>query len=1143
MHKHSSCFVEVDDGHSGSLAVRVTKLLVIVGIVLFLFIDAGVPGFSQADRHGDEWVAMVVSVQGKVQSRREGESRWVAVELNDLIFAGDMIRVGEKSRAAVLLRNETTMRLDENTAVTFAGQDDEENFLMRLMSGAAHFFSRTPGGFKVITPFVNATIGGTEFSMTVDEAQTTITVFEGHVFAENESGSLILAKGHSAKAPRGRSPEPFIVLQPRDAVQWALYYPPIIDYRPEDFPDSDDASWQAGVRRSLELYMANDLPGAFAAIEMETSGIQDPRFFVYRAGLFLSVGRVEEATDDIQRVLVDEPQNGHALALRSIIELARNEKGKALQLATQAAVLAPQFSSSWIALSYSQQAGFDLKGALASLRKAAELSPESALVRARLAELLLSLGYLDQSIKAAERAVELNPRLARTQMVLGFAYLTQIKTKEARKAFEKAIRMDQADPLPRLGLGLAKIRDGKLEEGRKEIEIAVILDPNNSLIRSYLGKAYYEEKKESRAKEQYETAKELDPLDPTPFFYDAVLKQTLNRPVEALEDLEKSIALNDNRAVFRSRLQLDQDLAARSVSHARIYDDLGFQQIALAEGWKALTFDPANYSAHRLLADSYAALPRHEIARVSELLQAQLLQPLNTNPLQPELAESKLFIPATLGPSEATVNEFNALFNRNRTALLSSGIAGEHGTLGEEIVQSGLWGRFSYSLGQYHYETDGFRQNNDFKRDIYNAFTQVSLTPQTTVQAEYRYVDADQGDLLVRFDPDAYDRELQDKGRTKSVRFGLRHSFTPHSDLLASASYRAYDMDTSYGMGEAKTEMNGYGMEAQHIFHKERFSLVSGAGYFSSDRKENLSFFPDYTSCTDANINHRNLYVYSLINYPASVTWTVGCSFDVFDGGLLKLDTERFNPKFGVTWNLLPGTTLRAAAFSAFKRTLLSDQTLEPTQVAGFNQFFDDGEGTDSWRYGVGVDQKLSSRLYAGAEYSRRDLDSRGVFIEEIVQGDLEEHLVRAYLYWTPHPWFAASPEYQFEQFRNSRSLLANNLEHLDTHRVSLGMGFYHPSGLLVRLKPAFVCQEGKFLGGYEFLEDEGRLVPVIEPGDSHFFVLDAAVGYRLPKRTGIITLEGRNLFDKSFRFQDTDPANPRLIPERSILARITFSF
>ena len=65
------------------------------------------------------------------------------------------------------------------------------------------------------------------------------------------------------------------------------------------------------------------------------------------------------------------------------------------------------------------------------------------------------------------------------------------------------------------------------------------------------------------ANDQYGMAQTLDPKDPTPYFYDAIKKQSINRPVEALEDMQKAIDLNDDRAVYRSKLLLDADLAAR----------------------------------------------------------------------------------------------------------------------------------------------------------------------------------------------------------------------------------------------------------------------------------------------------------------------------------------------------------------------------------------------------------------------------------------------------------------------------------------------------------------------------------------------------------------------------------------------------
>src|SRR5262249_6217101 len=109
-------------------------------------------------------------------------------------------------------------------------------------------------------------------------------------------------------------------------------------------------------------------------------------------------------------------------------------------------------------------------------------------------------------------------------------------------------------------------------------------DPNNALIRSYLGKAYFEEKRTGLDEREYAVAKELDPKDPTPWFYDAITKQTTNRPVEALHDLQQAIERNDNRAVYRSRLLLDAELAPRSATLGRIYRDLASQQLPWGEG-------------------------------------------------------------------------------------------------------------------------------------------------------------------------------------------------------------------------------------------------------------------------------------------------------------------------------------------------------------------------------------------------------------------------------------------------------------------------------------------------------------------------------------------------------------------------------
>ncbi|PLX52544.1 MAG: TonB-dependent receptor, partial [Desulfobulbaceae bacterium] len=906
----------------------------------------------------EQWVAKAVSVEGKVEAKRDGETQWQQVQPDETFCAGDQIRVLDESRADLSFANQPLLRLDQNSTITLAGMEEESSGLadlfksaakLDLIEGAAHFFSRLPRNLEVRTGFVNAGVEGTEFFIKVADNKTFISVFEGKVLAANESGNLSLTSGQSAVAEAGKAPVLQVVAQPRDAVRWALHYPPVLDG-----------------------------PG--------------PDSLVNEAAQLLSVGRVDEAGSKIKQALSADPANSGALSLQTIIAVVQNDKEGAMNAANKAVAADPSSATAQIALSYAQQAGFDLESARVTLEKAVELEPDNALAWARLAELHSSFGDLDKALEAAQKAVELNPNLSRTQTVLGFAYLTQINTIDARTAFNKAIELDQADSLPRLGLGLAKIRDGKLEEGRREIEIAASLDSNSSLIRSYLGKAYYEEKRTDLDGREYAIAKELDPNDPTPWFYDAIRKQTINQPVEALHDLQTAIELNDNRAVYRSKLMLDSDLAARSASLARIYSDLGFQQRALVEGYNSVNTAPTNYSAHRFLADSYAALPRHEIARVSELLQSQLLQPANMTPIQPQLAESSLGLVSSGGAAGASFSEFNPLFNRNQIAFQASGLIGENSTKGGEAVISGIYKKLSFSGGYSSFDTDGWGTNHDQDDVIANIFGQLELTHKTSIQAEYRNREIDNGDWAQYFFEDNFFPTYRQKDEMDTYRIGIRHQFTPRSIVIGNFSYQDMTDNLTIGFYDPvgffepydlelifpyNTDQEAHSGELQHLFSAEKIKTVAGVGYFSIEQDLSSAFevyyipdeppsliFADGPYLQKFDIDHVNFYLYSYIQMLKDITVTLGASYDSFEldetTGDQNLDNDQFNPKLGISWDLTPDTTLRGAAFKTFKRTLITDQTLEPTQVAGFNQFYDDVNATDSWRYGGAVDQKFT---------------------------------------------------------------------------------------------------------------------------------------------------------------------------------------
>ncbi len=143
------------------------------------------------------------------------------------------------------------------------------------------------------------------------------------------------------------------------------------------------------------------------------------------------------------------------------------------------------------------------------------------------------------------------------------------------------------------------------------------------------------------------------------------------------------------------------------------------------------------------------------------------------------------------------------------------------------------------------------------------------------------------------------------------------------------------------------------------------------------------------------------------------------------------------------------------------------------------------------------------------------------------------EKLFRAYLFWTPHKWLALSAEYLYEDF-DMDPAVAEGAREVKTHYVPLGISFFHPSGIGACVRGTYVDQEGLF--------DRRMNAGVYESGGDNFWVFDAAISYRLPKRYGFITAGVTNLFDKEFNYHNADRDNPRFQPDRAFFAKLTLA-
>ncbi|MDG4553580.1 MAG: tetratricopeptide repeat protein, partial [Candidatus Competibacter sp.] len=790
----------------------------------------------------------IVSVAGTAEVLRRG--RWQPVGVGELLAVGEVVRTGEGSRAAVLLANGAQIKLNGHSQLELkqvaprivpAANGVLQNVL-RLLSGEIWVRDNNQL-LEIQTLPATATIRGTEFNLALAPADVArLAVLDGLVEFGNPQGSVLVAANEQASARVGEAPRKTVLINPLDAVQWSLYYPDVI--------------------------------GAPAAGEQRGADRPSSRYWVRAAQDHLLRGQVAAARQAIDRALALDPKDSLAYSLRSNIELVQNREAEALADAERAVAADSSSSPAYLSLSLARQAEFNLDAALAAARKAVELDPNNARALIQQSSLLFGMGQLREAVNVAKQARQRAPDDAMVNTVWGFLQLARNRVEEAREAFQTAIGQDSTLGLPQLGLGLVLFRHNQTDQAIEAMRKATLLEPKVSLYNSYLGKAFYEDKQNQPAQHYLEAAKQLDPHDPTPWYYDAIRLQSVNRPVEAVENLQKSIELNDDRGVYRSRLLLDEDLAARSATLGRIYNEVGFTELGLQEGWQSVNRDPTNYSAHRLLADSYAALPGLEQARVSQLLQAQLLQPINITPVQPQMAETRLLMPSALTTS--SLYEFTPLFVQNQPTLWASALGGSQSTWGDELIVSGLTDRAAYSLGQFHYQSNGYRENNDLKNDIYDLFGQVAVSPYFNLQAEYRHRETVNGDLQSSFN-DIFSRSKRRNIDQDIARIGANYSLSPQANLIASFIYTDRDDNVDFLSFSSGLVQKTYQTEAQLLYKADRFNVITGLGIYSAD-------YHYYGLQQPSTTGGQNIgYSYATLKLPGDVIGTVGLSYQSND--------------------------------------------------------------------------------------------------------------------------------------------------------------------------------------------------------------------------------------------------------------------
>lgn len=1060
-------------------------------------------------------VGKVYALQGKAERRSAGQAIWTSVDPASKFFSGDTLRTLSGCRLGLVLNDGALIRLNENSQMTFRLEAQTSN--LNFQTGQAHYFSRVDAHPKIETPIVSGSIRGTEFALNVSNQKVSFAMLDGVVELANKYGALVVGEGEEANVKSGQAPVKQLLLRPQDAVQWAIYFP-------------------AQLFAELGTYHS----GRLATI---------PELLVS--------GQFERAEGVLgsESLVGAESERSLREALWALLAIAKNQRDLGIDHIQKALHAAPNSEVILLIASYVYQANLNLKKALEWAEQALETYPNSSAAKLRVAELYLSFGDTETGSKLITAVLKGNPENSLALMLKGFVELTTGQATVAKELFLKSIALDPSAGMPHLGLGLSYIKEGDLRAGEAEIEKAIQLEPTTAVYRSYLGKAFFENDDYARAQSELDNAIKFDPNDPTPYLYRSYLKLANFSPIEALWDLEDSIAKNDNRAVYRSSLLLDQDQGIRSAGLSQVFSALGFGEVARVEASRSLQHDYSNYSAHFLKAASHQSNgPVFNQAALTENLTASLLAPVGYNSL------------LLAAGGQASLNEYNSLFERPTQRLSIAGYGNTfENTIENEIRAVGSTQEYSYFLRYANTYSDGYRTNDHFRQNILRGLAQVQLSPNDIGLLDISLGFLNQGDNGQYPDSSFNDSDLELKLRDLSGRVGYHHTFSQQSHLIAQLvgvrsklTSRDDQLERDLGVDLVDTEAmtveqlpvlsllnektkqtsRGYHADIAQIWDSELVSLVAGAGVSrlnSNDEEKSdiiesdLDGLAPFTLTSRADLVERSEtgYLYSTwhlrkwLDFNAGLNWRhlqfsqniVAPFVDDTDG------RSRWNPKVGVTLYPSANLSFRLAYFETLGGSGTRDlEQLEPSEVGGFNQVFENFPGDRARNYGLGIDYKIAKSSYFGLEAVRRKLTRDSTAVDPILAIDLytgetsqsvsaehaeqylDEDIISGY-------WYQILTKRWIASLASDWSRLNDRFYETEmrTFRNRFGVTYFDPSGFFGFSKANFRHQNRDDLERAE-----------------EFLIVDLGLGYQLPHRHGSIRLAVENLTDRQFNYLPT---------------------
>ncbi|MCE5336129.1 MAG: tetratricopeptide repeat protein [Desulfobacteraceae bacterium] len=924
---------------------------------------------------------------------------------------------------------------------------------------------------------------------------------------------------------------------------------------------------------ALSLYRTGDAVGAYNLMASELSRNPPTPFTLVMSGYFsMLVGKVEEA----KRLLSDSRITGReaavAHALLGQIHLVQNRKEEAAREAALALGAQPDSPLAQMSSALTKIAQFELPAARAHLEKAVASDPQFVEAYVYLARIWLGAEDLDKAWAVIGKALQIAPNESEVLSLAGFVRLGYRDFDKASKLFDRAVKANPAFGEPHLGLANLAFKDRDSARGLAEMLTATLLEPRVSLYQSSLGKALYQTRAFDKAMEVYDYAKTLDRNDPTPYLYKGIALADLYRPGEAIQEINKSIELNDNTAIFRSRLVLDRDLAVRNTSLARAFSQLGMGDWAYSKALTAVKNDPLNSSAHLFLFSAFSSTRQRVGAAGSELLLYRLLSPANANSFN-------LYSDYT--------PMFEMPYGRIQTSMEFGSWSNHIAPYQNHSIEAigGLPGMAADIYGGY--ESDpGMRKENGDKDFIYG-FLQGKYEP-TVKDSLYAMLTSSRttygdntnlNDFLY-----VNDKNTRSSVRNNSAEAGYIHRFAPWSVLVgyftyghqnwerrqhySSTSTFYFDWDPEHlypiyddlrGYAFRHTYTDYHNIQLQQHFMLGDHTLIAGFDYFSgtldyfyqdSGTEHFYSDFFDvrfpYDLLSKYNSPDRSysFYVRDYWHITPKLLAELGISGDITDnsrsGFANSISSSTANPLVGLNYDLDKANTLRLAYQSYVNNHALLSPVISPSEVAGFPSQINADNGSQVQELGFSWETQWNPLTFTVLRLNAHKIDNPqyNVFStndQEITMRTerfLGSMSINRLL--TPTIGIAAGVSGKVISMDSPVfSFLSGDFYEIDT---AAGLSYMHPSGWFAGIKYTLVHQNLSGLSDSTLQFKQSQYDDIIN-------LVDLRVGKYFDNKRGHISLSVTNLFKQRFFYQTEPVALNAFYPDRLVMMQVGLNF